>query len=89
MEEMTNEEPRDLQLEHQQTAAEEIASEQKIEENVSSMNKSICLKWSEVQSFVEKYRPNKVGASRVMKVFNNNDLSNLKFYSEGGLRSSP
>lgn len=44
----------------------------------SSVIKNICSKWSEVQSFVEKYHPNKVAASSVVGMFNDNVLSHYR-----------
>ncbi|XP_069961423.1 uncharacterized protein [Cherax quadricarinatus] len=79
-EELTTKELQELHLEKQQIAAEEIASEEEERrENVSSsVIKDICAKWSEVQSFVEKYHPNKAVASRVCNMFNDNALSHFR-----------
>ena len=40
--------------------------------------KDMCAKWSELQSFVEKYHPNKAVASRVCNMFNDNALSHFR-----------
>ena len=40
--------------------------------------KDMCAKWSELQSFVEKYHPNKAVASRVCNTFNDNALSHFR-----------
>lgn len=45
---------------------------------LSSMIKDTYAKWSELQSFVEKYYPNKAVASHVCNMINDNVLSHLK-----------
>lgn len=49
------------------------------QENVPSLIiKNIRTKWSEVQSFIEKYHSDKAVASRVVKIFIGNDLSHFR-----------
>lgn len=73
-----------LRLGQQQTAAEQISSEKEKEtekwgrEMPSLVIKNICLKWSQVQSFVENYHPNKAVASRIVNIFNYNALSHFR-----------
>nr|XP_057925930.1 tigger transposable element-derived protein 1-like [Doryrhamphus excisus] len=80
-EELTTEELQELQVEQQQTAAQDIASDEdeEREENVpSSLIKDMFAKWSDVQSFVEKHHPNKAVASRLCNMFNDSALSHFR-----------
>ena len=53
---------------------EEIPSEEEEgrEDVPTSLIHEICAKWGEVQSFVERYHPDKAVASRSINIFNDN-----------------
>jgi len=40
--------------------------------------REICAKWGEVQSFVERYHPDKAVASRSINIFNDNAIRHFR-----------
>nr|XP_034981426.1 glutamate-rich protein 5 isoform X1 [Zootoca vivipara]XP_034981427.1 glutamate-rich protein 5 isoform X1 [Zootoca vivipara] len=77
--ELTAEELQNTLMEQQQVAREEISEEKESREIVSTaLIKKMCAKWAEVQSFVEKYHPDKAAASRATNTFNDNAMSHFR-----------
>nr|XP_053634985.1 tigger transposable element-derived protein 1-like [Cherax quadricarinatus]XP_053634986.1 tigger transposable element-derived protein 1-like [Cherax quadricarinatus]XP_053634987.1 tigger transposable element-derived protein 1-like [Cherax quadricarinatus]XP_053634988.1 tigger transposable element-derived protein 1-like [Cherax quadricarinatus] len=80
-EELTIEELQELHPEHQQTIAQEIASEEEEErwkKVPSSEIKEICAMWSRIERFVEEHHPNKAVVSRVNNMYNDYVLSHFR-----------
>ncbi|XP_054568220.1 uncharacterized protein LOC114233609 [Eptesicus fuscus] len=76
---LTTEELQDLQKEQQQTAAEELSSEEEGREDFpTSLIKEMLGKWGEMQSFVEKYHPNKEVANCAINLFNDNAVFHFR-----------
>ncbi|XP_023230982.1 tigger transposable element-derived protein 1-like isoform X1 [Centruroides sculpturatus] len=68
-----------LQKEQQKEVLKEIPSEEeegREDVPIALINK-MCAKWSEVQSFVERYHPDNAVASRVINLFNDNAMSHF------------
>ncbi|XP_016070266.1 PREDICTED: tigger transposable element-derived protein 1-like [Miniopterus natalensis] len=78
--ELTTEELQDLQREQQQTAAEVLSSEEeKGREDVpTSLIKGMLGKWGEMQSFIEKYHPDKELANHAINLFNDNAVFHFR-----------
>ena len=62
----------------QKAIVEEISSEEGREDVPTSLIREICAKWGEVQSFVERYQPDKVVASRSINIFNDNAMCHFR-----------
>ncbi|XP_036212432.1 tigger transposable element-derived protein 1-like isoform X2 [Myotis myotis] len=76
--ELTTEELQDLQREQQQPAAEERSSEEGREDIPTSLIKGMLGKWGEMQSFIEKYHPDKEVAHRAINLFNDNAVLHFR-----------
>ncbi|KAK1327547.1 hypothetical protein QTO34_013049 [Cnephaeus nilssonii] len=76
--ELTTEELQDLQREQQQPAAEERSSEEGREDIPTSLIKGMLGKWGEMQSFIEKYHPDKEVANRAISLFNDNAVLHFR-----------
>ncbi|XP_014392726.1 PREDICTED: tigger transposable element-derived protein 1-like isoform X2 [Myotis brandtii] len=76
--ELTTEELQDLQKEQQQPAAEEHSSEEGREDIPTSLIKGMLGKWGEMQSFIEKYHPDKEVAHRAINLFNDNAVFHFR-----------
>lgn len=78
--ELTTEELLHLQEQQQQEMAEELSSEEEeVREDVaSSVINEICAKWTEVQTFVEKFHPNKAVTNRATSLFNDNVMDHFR-----------
>ncbi|XP_059558184.1 tigger transposable element-derived protein 1-like isoform X1 [Myotis daubentonii] len=76
--ELTTEELQDLQREQQQPAAEEPSSEGGREDIPTSLIKGMLGKWGEMQSFIEKYHPDKEVAHRAINLFNDNAVFHFR-----------
>ncbi|XP_067134160.1 tigger transposable element-derived protein 1-like isoform X1 [Centruroides vittatus] len=69
-----------LQKEQQKEVLKDIPSEEeegREDVPIALINK-MCAKWSEVQSFVERYHPDNAVASRVINLFNDNAMSHFR-----------
>jgi hypothetical protein len=73
---LSTEELKQLQEQQQKSIVEEMSSdEEEGSKDVSSpLIHEICAKWGEVQSFVERYHPDKAAASRSINIFNDNAI---------------
>ena len=69
-------------LVRQKAIMEEMSPEEEEEEEREDVPdyliSEICEKWCEVQSFVERYHPNKAVASRTINIFNDNAMSHFR-----------
>jgi len=74
--ELSMEELEQLQKQLQKAIVKEMSSEEEERRgNIpTSLIHEICAKWGEVQSFVERYHPNKAVASRSINMFNDNAM---------------
>jgi len=52
--------------------------EERREDVPTSLIREICAKWSEVQSFVERYHRDKAVASRNINIFNDNAMCHFR-----------
>ena len=68
------------QEEQQKTLADDLSSdEDEVRESVlSSFIKEMCVKWAEVQLFVEKYHPDTMLANRAVHIFNDNAMMHFR-----------
>ena len=59
---------------------EEMSSEEEEgrEDIPTPLIREICAKWGEVQSFVERYHPDKAVASRGINIFNDNAVCHFR-----------
>ena len=64
----------------QKAILEEISSEEEEgrEDVPTSLIREICAKWGEMQSFVERYRPDKAAASHSINIFNDNAMCHFR-----------
>ncbi|XP_033011520.1 tigger transposable element-derived protein 1-like [Lacerta agilis] len=76
--ELTTEELQNIPTEQQQAATEEISLEESREIVSTALIKEMCAKWAEVQSFVEKYHPDKAAVSHATNTFNDNAISHFR-----------
>ena len=49
-----------------------------MEDVPTSLVREICAKWGEVQSFMDRYHPNKAVASRSINIFNDNAMCHCR-----------
>ena len=78
--ELRTEELEQLQKQLQRATVEEISSEEEEarEDVPTSLIHEICAKWGEVQSFLERYHPDKAVASRSINIFNDNAMCHFR-----------
>ncbi|XP_034954627.2 tigger transposable element-derived protein 1-like [Zootoca vivipara] len=81
--ELTTEELQNILTEQQQAATEELSEEEEEEEErqeslPTALIKEMCAKWVEVQSFVEKYHPDKAAVSCATNTFNDHAMSHFR-----------
>jgi hypothetical protein len=78
--ELSSEKLKQLQEQQQKTIVEEMSSdkEEGSKDVSSSLIRKICAKWGEVQSFMERYHPDKVVASRSINIFNDNAMFHFR-----------
>jgi hypothetical protein len=78
--ELSTEELKQLQEQQQKTIVEEMSSDEEegSKDVSSSLISEICAKWGEVQSFVERYHPDKAVASRSINIFNDNAMFHFR-----------
>ena len=69
-----------LQKQLQKANVEEMSSEEEEgrEDVPTSLIREICAKWGEVQSFVERYHPDKAVESRSINIFNDNAMCHFR-----------
>jgi len=74
------EELEQLQKQLQKAIVEEMSSEEEEgrEDVPTSLIHEICAKWGEVQSFMERYHPNKAVASRSINIFNDKTMCHFR-----------
>jgi len=78
--ELSTEELEQLQKQLQKAIVEEIFSEEEegMEDVPTTLIREICAKWGEVQSFVERYHPDKAVASRSINIFSDNAMCHFR-----------
>ena len=78
--ELTTEELLHLQQQQPDLAEEQKSSEKEdAREDVSSaVVNDMCVKWGELQAFVEKYHPDTAVANRAINIFNDNVMSHFR-----------
>ena len=76
--ELSMEELEQLQKQLQKAIVEEMSSEEGREDVPTSLISEICAKWGEVQSFVERYHPDKAVASRSINIFIDNVMCHFR-----------
>jgi len=76
--ELSKEELEQLQKQLQKAIVEEMSLEEGREDVPTFLICEICAEWSEVQSFVERYHPDKTVASRSINIFNDNAMCHFR-----------
>lgn len=78
--ELSMDELEQLQKQQPKAFVEEKSSEEEEgrEDVPSPLIQEICAKWCEVQSFVERYHPDKAVAIHSIKIFNDNAMSHFR-----------
>ena len=78
--ELSTEELEQLQKQLQKAMVEEMSWEEEEgrEDVPTALIREICAKWGEVQSFVERYHPDKAVATRSINMFNDNAMCHFR-----------